>query len=109
MIETIVHGTTDNFENVVIQASELVVVDFGASWCGPCRMLEPHLQRLASVYAGRVKVVKVDVDEEAALAQQFQIRSVPTMFIYKNGSLIEAKSGLMHYPALENWVESRLN
>ena len=93
MLETIVHGTTDNFENEVIEATELVVVDFWASWCEPCRMLEPHLQRLASVYPGRVKVVKVDVDEEADLAQQFQIRSVPTLFLYKNGSLIEAKSG----------------
>ena len=109
MLETIVHGTTDNFENEVIEATELVVVDFWASWCGPCRMLEPHLQRLASVYPGRVKVVKVDVDEEADLAQQFQIRSVPTLFLYKNGSLIEAKSVLMHYPELENWLESRLN
>lgn len=109
MMDTIVHGTTDNFEDEVMEATELVVVDFWASWCGPCRLLEPHLQRLASVYPGRVKVVKVDVDEEADLAQQFQIRSIPTLFLYKNGSFIEAKSGLMQYPALEEWVESRLS
>lgn len=108
MLETIVHGTTDNFEAEVMEAPELVVVDFWASWCGPCRLLEPHLQRLASIYPGRVKVVKVNVDEEADLAQQFQIRSIPTMLLYKNGSFIEAKSGLMQYPALEAWVESRL-
>lgn len=108
MLETIVHGTTDNFEDEVMEAKELVLVDFWASWCGPCRLLEPHLQRLASVYPGHVKVVKVNVDEEADLAQQFQIRSIPTMLLYKDGSLIEAKSGLMQYPALEAWVESRL-
>lgn len=108
MQDNLIHGTQDNFEAEVMDASELVLVDFWAAWCGPCKMFEPHLQRLAKIYPGRVKVVKVNVDEEGPLAQQFQIRSIPTIMLYKNGSLIETKSGLMHYPALEDWVVSRL-
>lgn len=108
MQDNLIHGTQDNFEAEVMEAPELVLVDFWAPWCGPCKMFEPHLQRLASIYPGRVKVVKVNVDEEGALSQQFQIRSIPTVLLYKNGSLIEVKSGSMHYPALEDWITSRL-
>ena len=94
--------------NLADLKGQSVLLNFWATWCGPCRMLAPLLEELSGPHPA-LKIVKVDVDEEADLAQQFQIRSVPTLFLYKNGSLIEAKSGLMHYPALENWVESRLN
>lgn len=105
--DLIVHGTQDNFEDEVTNASELVLVDFGAPWCGPCRMLEPQLQRLASAYGGRVKVVKIDVDEEKALSEQFQIRSIPTLHMYVGGVFIEAKSGAMSYLDLEEWILER--
>lgn len=108
MDDNIVQGTQENFEAEVMEASELVLVDFWAPWCGPCKTFAPHIQRLASIYPDRVKVVKVNVDEEGPLSQQFQIRSIPTVHLYKNGSLIEAKSGSMSYPALEDWVLSRL-
>lgn len=108
MLDNLIQGTQGNFETEVLQAPELVLVDFWASWCGPCKLFDPHLQRLASLYPQRVKVVTINIDEEFDLTQQFQIRSVPTVMLYKDGSFIESKSGLMQYQALEDWIVSRL-
>lgn len=107
MTNTLIHGTQDNFEEEVSNASGLVLIDFWAPWCGPCRMFEPHLQRLVNTHPDKVKVVKINVDEEKDLAQQFQIRSIPTVHMYMGGVFIEAKSGALPYPALEDWVLER--
>ena len=104
----IISGTKGNFETEVMHTPELVLVDFWASWCGPCKLFEPHVQRLAGLYTQKIKIVTINIDEEVDLTQQFQIRSVPTVMLYKNGSFIESKSGLMQYQALEDWIVSRL-
>ena len=77
--------TTDNFETEVLKAEKPVLVDFYADWCGPCKMMSPVVDELADELEGRVKVGKVNVDEEAALALKYQIMSIPTLVVMKNG------------------------
>ncbi|MEM2722585.1 MAG: thioredoxin, partial [Thermoplasmata archaeon] len=73
------------FQKEVIESNIPVVVDFSATWCGPCRALEPNLEALSKEYEGKVKFVRVDVDENQELAVQYGIRSVPTLLLFKNG------------------------
>ena len=81
----ILHITSENFETEVLNSSVPTLVDFWASWCGPCKMMSPVVDELADELEGRVKVGKVNVDEEAALALKYQIMSIPTLVVMKNG------------------------
>lgn len=85
--------TADNFEQEVLQAEGTVLVDFWASWCGPCRMIAPIVAEIAEEYAGRVTVGKVNVDEQQALAMQYRIESIPTILIFRKGILAEKVIG----------------
>lgn len=76
----IVHVTQDSFEEEILNSPEPVVIDFWAPWCGPCRAIAPVLDELAGAYDGQVKVAKINVDEEPALAQAFQVRGIPTLY-----------------------------
>ena len=91
--EAVLTGTKANFEQEVLASKEPVLVDFWASWCGPCKMLSPVIDELAEEYAGRVKVVKVNVDDEGALALKYDVMTIPTVMIFKNGELLERVSG----------------
>ena len=84
-----------NFEEVVLKSAQPVLVDFWAEWCGPCKMLTPVLESVANKLDGKVKIVKVDVDESPDLAQRFGIMSVPTMILFKKGQQTAAFSGYM--------------
>lgn len=75
------------FASEVMQAQELVLLEFGAAWCGPCVALMPTLQDLAKTYEGRVKIMKIDVDENRELAEQFEIKGMPTVIVFKQGKL----------------------
>ncbi len=77
--------TDQTFDRDVLQASEPVLVDFWAPWCGPCRMVAPIVEELADEYAGRVKFVKLNTDENPATAARYGIRSIPTLLVFKNG------------------------
>lgn len=81
--------TDDNFKNEVLDSDQPVLVDFFAQWCVPCKMLGPSIELLADKFAGKVKIGKLDVDENMASAQTYKIMSVPTLIIFKNGEVLE--------------------
>lgn len=89
------HVTQADFSREVLQSTVPVLIDFYADWCGPCRMLSPTLQKVATTYAGRAKIVKVDVDREAALADRFNVSSIPTLVFMHNGEIVGQTSGLV--------------
>lgn len=87
--------TTEAFVDEVIESPVPVVVDFYANWCGPCRLLAPVLERIADAYQGRVRIVKVDVDQEPELAGHFGVSSIPTLAFFQNGRLVDRHAGLL--------------
>ena len=89
----IAHITNQNFKEEVLQSDRPVMVDFWAPWCGPCRMLAPVLAELDGDLAGKVKVAKVNVDEEMELAAQFQVASIPTLLLFENGQAVRRAVG----------------
>ena len=93
-VSNIVTLTDANFKEEVLQSQTPVLEDFWAEWCGPCKMLAPILDEIASDYDGRVKVAKVNVDEHSAVAGEYGIRAIPTLLIFKNGQIVEHVVGL---------------
>ena len=87
------HLTKNDFDQAVNAGDDLVVVDFFATWCGPCRMVAPIVEEIADEYDGRIKVGKVNVDEEPELAMQFRVASIPTLMVFKNGQLVNTAVG----------------
>jgi thioredoxin 1 len=89
----IIEITQDTFDKEVIEESLPVLVDFGAVWCGPCKMLDPLIEEISSEHAGKLKVVKVDVDHNGEIAMKYQIMSVPTLMLFSGGEVKERLSG----------------
>ncbi|MEP7312943.1 MAG: thioredoxin [Pseudomonadota bacterium] len=85
--------TEASFEAEVVKSTDLVLVDFWATWCGPCKMIAPLLDEAASRYAGRLKIAKVNVDEQGQLPARFNVRSIPTLMLFRNGQPVATKVG----------------
>jgi thioredoxin 1 len=97
---------SSNFQSDVLQASEPVVVDFWAEWCGPCKMIGPSLEEISKELAGKVKIAKLNIDENPELAAQFGVRSIPTLMMFKGGEVADMKVGALPKTALSHWIGS---
>jgi thioredoxin 1 len=98
--ENIVHISPDNWQSEVVESDVPVLVDFWAEWCGPCKAIAPILDELAGEVGGKIKIAKVDVDQNQQIAGQFSIRSIPTLLIFKGGVVEEQMVGALNKAAL---------
>ena len=97
--------TDSSFEADVLKSDTPVVVDFWAEWCGPCKMIGPSLEEISEEMAGKIKVVKINVDENPGVPGQMGIRSIPTLMLFKDGKLASQKVGAAAKGALSKWIE----
>ncbi len=98
-------ATDSSFQKDVLDQKGLVLVDFWAEWCGPCKMLNPILEQLASELSGKVKIVKVNVDQNPETPGNFNVRSIPTLVLFKDGEAISTKVGSLPKSSLEQWIQ----
>ncbi|NCW90379.1 MAG: thioredoxin TrxA [Rhodocyclales bacterium] len=108
MSEHIVHVSDNSFADDVINSSEPVLLDFWAEWCGPCKMIAPILDDIAKEYAGKVKVAKINIDENQQTPAQFGVRGIPTLMLFKNGSVEATKVGALSKSQLVAFLDGHL-
>jgi thioredoxin 1 len=106
--DQIVHTSDANFQNDVLGSDVPVLVDYWAEWCGPCKMIAPILDEIAGDYQGKLKIAKVNVDENQQVTQKYGIRSIPTLMIFKGGSVQAQKVGAMSKSQLAAFIETNL-
>jgi len=108
MSDNIVQFTDATFDEQVLQSDMPVLIDFWAVWCGPCRMVAPVMEELADDYAGKVKVGKLDVDNNQQSAMNFGVRSIPTILLFKDGDVVDSVIGAVPKKNLVNMIEKHL-
>ncbi|RTK99552.1 MAG: thioredoxin TrxA [Proteobacteria bacterium] len=107
-MSNLLHVTDASFEAEVLKSDLPVVVDFWAEWCGPCRMIAPVLEALAQEYAGKVKIVKVNVDENSVSAATYGVRGIPTLLLFKAGNVLDTKVGALPKGQLAAFIDSNI-
>ena len=108
MSENIQHVSDASFESDVLKSSQPVLVDYWAAWCGPCKMIAPILEEVATDFTGKLKVTKVNVDENQDTAQKFGIRGIPTLMLFKDGQVAATKVGALSKSQLTEWLKSAI-
>lgn len=108
MSEHVLQTSDSSFKADVLESSVPVLVDFWAEWCGPCKALTPVLEEVAADFAGKVKIVKVNIDENPKTPSQYGVMSIPTMILFKNGNVEATKVGLLSKSQLAAFIESNL-
>ena len=108
MSDNIIQVTDDSFEQEVLQAGVPVLVDYWADWCGPCKMISPILDEVAKEYAGKLKVCKLNIDENQSTPPKFGIRGIPTLMLFKDGQLAATKVGAMSKAQLTAFIDQQL-
>ena len=104
----VLHINDADFETAVVQSDIPVLVDFWAPWCGPCKMIAPVLDELAPEFAGKVKIVKMNVDDNQATPAQFGVRSIPTLLLIKNGQVVATQVGALPKTQLANFINQHI-
>ena len=108
MSDRIVHVTDDSFESDVLKSNEPVLVDYWADWCGPCKMIAPVLDEIAEEYVGKVKVAKLNIDENPNTPPRYGIRGIPTLMLFKEGEVEATKVGAVSKSQLTAFIDSNL-
>lgn len=100
--------TDATFETEVVNSDIPVVVDFWAEWCGPCKMISPVLEEISEEMAGKVKIVKMNIDENPNSPMQLGVRGIPALFLFKDGKVVSNKAGAMPKSSLESWIQDEI-
>src|ERR1700732_4014728 len=108
MSEKIANLTTESFKSTVNASSTPVLVDFWAEWCGPCKAIAPVLEEMASAYGDKVRIAKLNVDENSTTAAKFNIRSIPTLLLFQKGALVAQKIGALSKSQLHTFLDAQL-
>jgi thioredoxin 1 len=106
--ERIVHITDDSFEQEVLQSSNPVLVDYWADWCGPCKMIAPVLDEIADEYEGKIRIAKLNIDENPNTPPRYGIRGIPTLMLFKDGEVEATKVGAVSKSQLTAFIDSNL-
>lgn len=108
-MSNVVEVNVDNFESEVLSSEMPVLVDFWAEWCGPCKQLDPILEEIAIENQDKVKIFKMNIDENPVTPQKFGVRGIPTIMLFNKGELVDTKVGSLPKSALEAWIKSNLD